>query len=150
MAQRSVRTLLESGTYFTEENRAKAEQLIKDLVKQGDLRRKDAEESLQALLSRGRDVTEQLLAFIQTEVAKQMSRFTDRVDDVEDRLEDLAQRLGMRRVPRAATKAASTTGTAASRAAGGATTKKSGARKTSAKKASTAKKATAKKTTAVK
>ena len=41
MAQNVVRKLIESGMHFTEDSQAKAEKLVKDLVKAGEVRRKD-------------------------------------------------------------------------------------------------------------
>ena len=93
MAQNVVRKLIDSGIHFTEDSQAKAEKLVKGLVKSGELRRKDAEHTLQTLIARGKETSDRILSLVQAEVAKQMSRFTDRVDVVEDRIEDLAGRM---------------------------------------------------------
>ena len=93
MAQNVVRKLIDSGIHFTEDSQAKAEKLVKGLVKSGELRRKDAEQTLQTLIARGKETSDRILSLVQAEVAKQMSRFTDRVDVVEDRIEDLAGRM---------------------------------------------------------
>ena len=95
MAQNVVRKLIDSGIHFTEDSQAKAEKLVKGLVKSGELRRKDAEQTLQTLIARGKETSDRILSLVQAEVAKQMSRFTDRVDVVEDRIEDLAGRMGV-------------------------------------------------------
>jgi polyhydroxyalkanoate synthesis regulator phasin len=160
MANKSLRELLETGMYFTEENRAKAEKLVRDLVKQGELRRKDAEETLQALMARGKEATEQILGLVQAEVAKQMSRFTEQFDEVEERLEDYAKRLGIPWTPIAnvtgmakrATTAASpsaATKAPAKKATAKKTAKRAPAKKSAAKKSAT-KKSAAKKTAAKK
>jgi polyhydroxyalkanoate synthesis regulator phasin len=137
MAQNVVRRLIESGMHFTEDSQAKAEKLVKELVKSGEVRRKDAEQTLQALAARGKQTTEHVFSLVQAEVAKQMSRFTDRIDDVEDRLEDFAEQLGIKAKKKAAaTKQAATTA---------ATTTTAPAKKAAAKKAAPAKKAPARK-----
>jgi len=151
MAQNVVRRLIESGMHFTEESQAKAEKLVKELVKSGEVRRKDAEQTLQALAARGKQTTEQILSVVQAEVAKQMSRFTDRIDVVEDRLEDFAEQLGIKakKSAKSAAKAAATTTTTATAPAKKAPAKKAAAKKAPAKKAA-AKKAPAKKAAAPK
>ena len=125
MAQNVVRRLIESGMHFTEESQAKAEKLVKELVKSGEVRRKDAEQTLQALAARGKQTTEQVLSVVQAEVAKQMSRFTDRIDDVEDRLEDFAEQLGIKAKKSAKAAKAATTSAAPTAPAKKAAAKKS-------------------------
>jgi len=135
MAQNVVRRLIESGMHFTEESQAKAEKLVKELVKSGEVRRKDAEQTLQALAARGKQTTEQVLSVVQAEVAKQMSRFTDRIDDVEDRLEDFAEQLGIKAKKSAKAAKAATTSAAPTAPAKKAPAKKAPAKKAPAKKA---------------
>ncbi len=96
MAQNVIRKLIDSGMHFTGDSQAKAEKLVRDLVKMGEVRRKDAEQTVQALIARGKQTSDHVLSLVQTEVSKQLGRFTDRVDDIEDRLEDIADRLGVK------------------------------------------------------
>ena len=147
MAENVVRKLLDSGLYFTDETQAKAEKLVKDLVKTGEVRRKDAEKTVQTLITRGKEVTDHVLSLVQAEVAKQLSRFTDRVDVVEHRLEEVSQQLRMRAKKTAAKKTAAKKAPAKKTAAKKAPAKKTAAKKAPAKKAA-AKKAPAKKTAA--
>ncbi len=90
-----LKRLLDAGMQFTEMSQSSAEKLVNEFVKNGQLRRKDAEKTVQQLVERGRSSTEQLFSAVQTEVAKQLGRFADRIDDLEDRIEDLAESLGL-------------------------------------------------------
>ncbi|HEY4334106.1 MAG TPA: hypothetical protein VGM78_16100 [Ilumatobacteraceae bacterium] len=99
MAQNVVRKLIDSGMHFTEESQAKAEKLLKDLVKAGEIRRKDAEDTMQSLIARGKQTSEHILSSVQLEVNKQMGRLTERMDGVEGRLEEIAEKLGVKPKP---------------------------------------------------
>ena len=90
-----LKRLLDAGMQFTEMSQSSAEKLVNEFVKNGQLRRKDAEKTVQQLVERGRSSTEQLFSAVQTEVAKQLGLFADRIDDLEDRIEDLAELLGL-------------------------------------------------------
>jgi polyhydroxyalkanoate synthesis regulator phasin len=81
-----IQRLLDAGMQFSELSQSKAEQLVRDLVKIGAVRRKDTEATVRALVDRGRSASEQLAATVQAEVGKQVSRFAERMDDVEDRV----------------------------------------------------------------
>ena len=52
----------------------KAEKIVSDFVKAGELRRKDAETVVQHLVERGRESTEHFVSLVQAEVAKQLAR----------------------------------------------------------------------------
>ena len=140
MAQNKVRSLIQAGMHFTEDSQAKAEKLVKDLVKAGELRRKDAEETVQALIARGKQATEQVLTLVQSEVSKQMSRFTDRIDSVENRVEEIASKVGLASKPSPAAESAPAP------AKKSPVKKAAPAKKAAAKKAAPAKKAVVKKT----
>ena len=146
MAQNVIRKLIDSGMHFTGDSQAKAEKLVRELVKVGEVRRKDAEQTVQVLIARGKQTSDQLLSLVQAEVSKQLGRFTDRVDDIEDRLEDIADRLG---VKAKATATAATAEPAKKAPAKKAAVKKAAVKKAPAKKAA-AKKAPAKKAATVK
>jgi polyhydroxyalkanoate synthesis regulator phasin len=128
-----LKRMLDAGAQFTEMSQTTAEKLVNEFVRNGHVRRKDAEKTVKQLVDRGRSSTEHVLAAIQSEVAKQLGRFADRVDNIEDRIEDLADQLGVR-----------TKKPAAPVPAKKAPVKKAAAKKAVAKKAA-AKKAPAKK-----
>lgn len=146
MAKNLIQKFIESGIEFTEVQRAQAEQAIKELVRQGDLRRTEARRAVQSLVDKGReavdlgvDASNQVVEVVQREVAKQLSWIAERVDDVEDQMESLVDKLTERGDDEAP----------APTAAKKTPAKKSPAKKTAAKK-SPAKKTTAKKTAAKK
>jgi polyhydroxyalkanoate synthesis regulator phasin len=93
MAKSTIKSYVEAGAQFRELSRQQAEAFVKNLVASGDIRRRDAEQILQTMLTRGRETTSQLTALVQSEVAKQLSALFERFEDVESRLESLAASL---------------------------------------------------------
>jgi polyhydroxyalkanoate synthesis regulator phasin len=63
---------LDAGIAFTDLTRARAESIVKDLVKAGDLPRKRAEEAIEDLLSRSRQNTEAVMALVQAQLQEQL------------------------------------------------------------------------------
>ena len=87
MAQNDVfKRYLDAGMAFTQLSREKAEEFVKDLVKQGDVRRKEAEELIEALVERSRKNTEDLVTIVRQEIADQLRGLG---------LEDLVKRAGL-------------------------------------------------------
>ncbi len=140
--------LIESGMSFTQMTQARAEEIVKDLTKSGDIRKKEAQRVTKQLVDRGRESTEKLLAMVQAEVAKQVGRFAAQLDEVESRLEELGEQVRAH-MPGAGAPTPAATSSAASAPSGAAPAKKAAAKKAPAKKAP-AKKAPAKKATAKK
>ena len=93
MAKSSIKRFLEASAQFTEMSREKAEAIVKDMVKSGDVRAKDAERVIQALVERGRDASERIAAGVQSEVAKQMASMQARFDELEAKIESLTRSL---------------------------------------------------------
>jgi len=131
---------LEAGTAFTQITRARAEDLVQDLVKSGVLQRKEAQARVEELLERSRQGSEALLNLVRDEVTTQLHSVG--IASVEDLARQVASVLG-RTPPTPATKTAAKK-TAATRTAA----KKTAAKKTAAKK--TAATRTAAKKTAAK
>ena len=120
MAQNDLmKRYLDAGMAFTQLTRERAEAIIKDLVKAGEIPRKRANESIEELLDRSRKNTEALVALIQEQVKDQLGALGIATKDDIARLEAKISRSG-----------------------GGSTAKKAPAKKTAAKK-TTAKKASA-------
>ena len=90
MAKPTIKSYLEASAQFTEMSRQQAETFVRQLVKSGDVRRRDTEQMVQTMLSRGRETTDRISSIVQTEVAKQLRVLSERFDDVEHRLESLA------------------------------------------------------------
>ena len=152
---------LDAGVAFTNLTRARAEQLVQELVKSGEFPSADARAKVDELFERSRDLREAFVAQVRGEVDHQLEvmGFTS--------LEDLARQVasvlartadvGRATTGRAksapkkspAKKAAAKKGPAKKGAAKKAAAKKSGVKKAAAKKAS-AKKSSAKKAAATK
>ena len=129
MADNPLQKLVETGAQFTDVSRKQAQAAVKSLVKAGAVRRSEAEDLAQRLVTRGRDTTTQLGQLVQQEVGKQLGRLAGRVDELEEQLEGLVARVAGR---------------------GAAKSKPSRAKKTTSKKSSSKKSSTAKKTAAKK
>ena len=137
MEQNEVfRRYLDLGAAFTHVTRDRAEELMRELVRLGDLQREQAQQWVDDVLDRSRKNTEALLDLIREEVARQLSSMSLVTRDDVSRL---VTRLS--RAPTAARKAT------AKRATKKATAKKAPAKKAtkaSGKKAATKKAATKK------
>jgi polyhydroxyalkanoate synthesis regulator phasin len=128
MAQNDIiKRYLDAGMAFTQLSRERAEEFVKDLVKAGEVRRKEAEETVEALVERSRRNTEELVAVIRREVADQLRSLG---------LEDLVKRAGL---PGTAgdkvEEAAAAVDDAAAKASETVAPKKAGAKKAAVKKA---------------
>jgi polyhydroxyalkanoate synthesis regulator phasin len=63
---------LEAGMELTQVTRDRAEKLVKDLVKAGEVQRHEAQERVEALLDRSRRTTEAIAEAVRVEVMQQM------------------------------------------------------------------------------
>jgi polyhydroxyalkanoate synthesis regulator phasin len=147
MEQNEVfRRYLDLGAAFTHVTRERAEELMRELVRLGDLQREQAQGWVDDVLDRSRKNTEALLDLIREEVARQLSSMSlvtrDDVSRLVTRLTPTPARKG---AAKKATKKATTKKAPAARAKK-APAKKAPAKKSTAKRTSAAKK-TAKKTT---
>ncbi len=143
-----IKRLLDAGMQFTGMTQEQAEKIVKELIRNGQARRKDSERLVEELVSRGREVTESAVAAMQAEWTKQLGRFAARLDEIESSVEDIAQKLGItKKAPAAPAKKAAPAKAAPAKAA---PAKKAPAKKSPAKKAAPAKKAPAKKAPAKK
>ena len=140
MAQNDLlKRYLDAGLAFTALTQSRAEALVKDLVKAGEVQADQARDAVVDLLERSRKNSEKLLETVRTEVRQQITSLglasKDDLDRIEQRVSSL---LGAATGP-------------AKKAAGGAkqATKKAPAKKATTKKATT-KKAPAKKAAAAK
>jgi len=146
MAQNDVlKRYVDAGIAFTALTQTRAEALVKDLVKAGEVQADQAREAVTDLLERSRKNSEKLIETVRAEVRAQITNLglvsQADLDRIEKRISSL---LG--------TASAPAKGTPARKApAKKAAAKKAGAAKrTTAKKASTAKKAVTKKARAAK
>jgi polyhydroxyalkanoate synthesis regulator phasin len=93
MAKSNVQKLLEAGVQFTEMSRQQAETFVRALVKSGEVRRKDAEDTIQSLVERSRETTDRVATLVQQEVSKQVTTIAEQYEDLENRIEALTGQL---------------------------------------------------------
>ena len=67
-----LKRYLDAGMAFTALTRARAEEIVKDLVKRGELRREQVQEQVDDLLDRSRQNTEALVGVVRKEIADQL------------------------------------------------------------------------------
>jgi len=141
----SLQRYIDAGIAFTNMTRKKAEELVTELVQNGDLQRGEAKARVDELLERSRQGTEVIVTTVRSEVSRQLEAVG--ITNLEDLAKQVAAMLG--RTADTATKAAPKKTAAKKTAAKKAPAKKAPAKKTAAKKA-TAKKAPVKKAPATK
>jgi polyhydroxyalkanoate synthesis regulator phasin len=74
MAQNDMlRRYLDAGMAFTQLTRARAEAIVKDLVKAGELQREQTQDALEELLERSRKNTDQLRDLVRKEIREQLA-----------------------------------------------------------------------------
>jgi polyhydroxyalkanoate synthesis regulator phasin len=170
MAENDLLTrLLDAGMTFTALTQARAEELIRDLVRAGAVQAEQAQESVDELLARSRRNSERVLEAVRSEIDDQLGkldlatradleRLVHRFADVAatviaqvapDRARGSSTTASSRASQRAAVTSSSTTASAKKTAAKKTAAKKSTAKKPTAKKSAT-KKAPAKKAAAKK
>ncbi len=122
----------DAGASFTQITRKRAEAIVKDLVKAGEVQREQAQERVDELVERSRKNTEALVGMIRKETAAQLGVLGIATKQDIARLEAKIAKLG------SGSAARSTAKSAGAKTAG---TKTAAARKVPAKKAAAAKKA---------
>jgi len=146
----SIQRYIDAGVAFTNMTRRKAEELVTELVQNGDLQRGEAKARVDELLERSRQGTEVIVSAVRTEVSRQLGAVG--IANLEDLAAQVAALLA--RAESAGKKATGNATPARKAAAKKAPATKAPAKKTTAKKTTakktTAKKATAKKATATK
>ena len=141
----NLQRYIDAGVAFTNMTRKKAEQLVSELVKNGDIQTDDARARVDELLERGRQGTEVIVSTVRSEVQRQLGAVG--ITNLEDLATQVAALLG--RSGGAPKQTAAKNAPAKKTAAKKAPAKKSAAKKTAAKKAP-AKKTAAKKASAKK
>jgi polyhydroxyalkanoate synthesis regulator phasin len=144
-----LKRYLDAGVAFTQMTRSRAESIVKDLVKAGELQQKQAQKQVDDLVERSRKNTEQLMDLIRKEITAQLASVGIATKEDIARLEAKINAGGGAPAPEivvatpaaaAAEAAAAAPGPAPSRAKK-APAKKSPAKKATAKKAASAAKA---------
>ena len=164
MAENDLLTrLLDAGMTFTALTQARAEELIRDLVRAGAVQAEHAQESVDELLARSRRNSERVLEAVRSEIDDQLGKLDlatrADIERLVHRFADVAATLVAQVAPDRARGSSTTASSRASQPAAvtsstTASAKKAAAKKTTAKKSAakttTAKKTTAKKTTTAK
>jgi polyhydroxyalkanoate synthesis regulator phasin len=153
-----IKKYVEAGTVFGQVTRARAEEIVRELVSAGDIQRGQAQEWVDNLVDRSRKTSEQVLELIRHEVASQLKKIdASSLEAIADRVADVLKRSAEagRAATHDATRQAGKTAKAARAAAkkvtpSGRPKKKAPAKKAPAKKKAAAKKAPAKKKAAAK
>ena len=146
ISKNSLKKLLDSVTPMAPDA---AEKFVRDLLKVGDERRRDAEKIVAEVATVARRSAEQFSVTVQKEVAKQLGRLVVRIDQVEKQVETLNKNLEATRALLVAAAAKGLSKSTATTKSSSTTTAKPAAKKSAAKK-SAAKKPAAKKSTAKK
>src|ERR1700688_976633 len=134
-----LRRYVEAATALTQITRSRAEELVRELIKTGELERHRAQDWVEDLVRASRDRSEALVGTVRGEVRQQLRElgFTN-VDDLAKKVADVmarssaaGRRATHRPGKRAGTKKAAPKATGSKKPA----VKKAGAKKTSARKA---------------
>jgi peptidoglycan hydrolase CwlO-like protein len=151
ISKNSLKKLLDSVTPMAPDA---AEKFVRDLLKVGDERRRDAEKIVAEVATVARRSAEQFSVTVQKEVAKQLSRLVVRIDQVEKQVETLNKNLEATRALLVAAAAKGLSKSTATTKSSSTTTAKPAAKKPAVKKPAVKKPATkkpaAKKSTAKK
>ena len=133
-----VQRYLDAGVAFTAMTRKKAEELVAELVQNGDVHRGEAKARVDDLLERSKQSTEMVVNAIRSEVSRQLAALgITNLEDVAKQVAALLGRSGEEVKPAPAAKS-STKKTAPKKASAGkkATPKKAAAKKSAAASAS--------------
>ena len=85
-----LKSALDAGMAFTEMTRQRAEAIVRDLVRSGEVSREQTAKQVEELLERSRKNTEVLLAMVRKEIDDRLANLATRDD-----LSKLAARLGV-------------------------------------------------------
>jgi polyhydroxyalkanoate synthesis regulator phasin len=156
-----IRKYLDAGTELGQVTRARAEELVRELVNAGDIQRDQAQEWVDNLVERSRKTSEQFLDLVRHEVATQLKKIdTPALEALAGQVADLLKRSATAgrtatadfaaQATKGATKGATTARSAAKKATATAKTGQATATKKTAPKKAPAKKAATKKAAAKK
>jgi septal ring-binding cell division protein DamX len=127
-----------------------AEKFVRELLKAGEERRRDAEKIIAEVAVAGRKSAEQFSDAVQREVGKQLTKAVKRIDQLEKQVETLTRSLEATRTVLVATAAKSVADTVAKRKAASTPTTTTATAAATPEPAAPARKATAKKSPAKK
>ena len=92
-ANERIKKYLETGTVLGQVTRARAEEIVKELVSGGDIQRGQAQEWVDNLVDRSRKTSEQVLELVRHEVSSQLSRIdSSAVENLARQVADILKR----------------------------------------------------------
>ena len=137
-----IKKYLEAGTVLGQVTRARAEEIVRELVSAGDVQREQAQEWVDNLVDRSRKTSEQMLELVRHEVSSQLSKIdTASLESIAGQVADIlkrsasAGRAATAEATAQATKTAKAARDAAQSVTPGSRKKKKPEKKTAAKKA---------------
>lgn len=92
-----LKRYLDAGLAFTQMTRSRAEAIVKDLVKAGEIQREQTQDRVEELVERSRKNTEQLVELVRKEIGSQLRQIGVSREDfrrLEHRIESLLGRGG--------------------------------------------------------
>jgi polyhydroxyalkanoate synthesis regulator phasin len=131
----AIRKYLEAGMAFTQTTRAKAEEVVGNLVRAGELQTEQTQQQVQELVERSRENTERVVKAMREEVVSQMASlgFATKKDlaRLERKVDAMTSSSRAKKAPakKAAKKSAAKKATATKSTAKKSTTKKAAAKK---------------------
>ena len=88
-----IKKYLEAGTVFGQVTRARAEEIVRELVNAGDIQRGQAQEWVDNLVDRSRKTSEQVLELVRHEVSTQLSKIdASSLEAIANQVADLLKR----------------------------------------------------------
>ena len=97
-----LKPLLDAGIELAQFSPVRAEAIVRELVKQGEVRRHEAAGLVQLLVERGRDAGGKAAETVRLEVARQLDRLVHQVGLVEAQVSEISKRLRVHDEPHAA------------------------------------------------
>ena len=85
-----LKPFIEAGLDLTKMTPARAEAIVRDLVKQGEVHRQEAASLVQMLVERGRQVTDRIAEHVRGEVAGHVAPLATRVEALEAQVAELS------------------------------------------------------------
>jgi polyhydroxyalkanoate synthesis regulator phasin len=88
-----IKKYLEAGTVLGQVTRARAEEIVRELVSAGDVQREQAQEWVDNLVDRSRKTSEQMLELVRHEVSSQLSKIdTASLESIAGQVADILKR----------------------------------------------------------
>src|ERR1700689_3621061 len=88
-----IKKYLDAGTVLGQVTRARAEEIVRELVSAGDIQREQAQEWVDNLVERSRKTSEQILDLVRNEVATQLSKIdASSLESLASQVSDLLKR----------------------------------------------------------